>query len=265
MKILAIVGSPRRDRGLSERVAARLLAGASGAGAQTETLYLSDEQPEFCRGCGHSCFAELDCIQEPEATERSAAIEAADALVLCAPVYCWQPNGLTAALFDKVRLSTGPWRDASQHGKPALGVAVAGGTGSGVFTALQSIYAWFCLWKYRPLPPVPVTRFNLEAVLEDAGSLGRALVNAGRRPYGNTGELLTTYDALPALRYGRVDEFRWLARTIVQGFERRGQPDARVASLRKMLAEAEALAAAGDAVGAADKYAAAHLAGLEAW
>ena len=261
MRILAIVGSPRRERGLS----ARVLGGASAAGAQTETMYLADEQPEPCSGCGHRCFAELDCVQEPEATARSAAIEAADGLLLCSPVYCWQPNGLTAALLDKVRLSTGPWRDAPQHGKPALGIAVAGGTGSGVFPALQSIYAWFCLWKYRPLPPVPVTRFNLDVVLAGAESLGRALVDAEQRPYGNIGELLTTYDALPELRYGRVDEFRWLAHTIVQGFERRGQADALVASLRKTLAEAEALAAAGDAVGAANHYVEAYWAGAMVW
>jgi len=265
MRILAIVGSPRRERGLSARVAAGVLAGAAAAGAQTEMMYLADEQPETCTGCGHRCFSELDCVQEPEATVRSAAIEAADGLLLCAPVYCWQVNGLTAALLDKVRLSTGPWRDAPQHGKPALGIAVAGGTGSGVFPALQSLYAWFCLWKYRPLPPVPVTRFNLDAVLADAEALGRALAGHAPRPYDSIGDLLTTYDALPELRYGRVDEFRWLAHTVVAGLQRRGAPEERLAPLRAALDQASALAAAGDALGAADRYVAAYRSGVEGW
>lgn len=265
MQVLAIVGSPRRERGLSARIATRILAGAAEAGAQTELRYLVDEHPGYCTHCGHGCFAKLDCVQEEGATARSAAIEAADALVLCAPVYCWQPNGLTAALFDKTRLSTGPWRDPPQHGKHAVGLAVAGNSGSGVFPALQSMYAWFCLWKYRPLQPVPVTRFNLDLVLAQSEAMGRELALAPRRPFEGVGDLLVTYDALPYNRHARVDEFRWLATEIAAGLERRGAAQDVISAMRTALGEAEERARTGDALGAANKYIEAYRAGVKVW
>ena len=46
MKILGIVGSPRRDKGLTDQMVQKALAGAADAGAQTEVMYLSDREPE---------------------------------------------------------------------------------------------------------------------------------------------------------------------------------------------------------------------------
>jgi len=147
MKVLGIVGSPRREKGLTAQVVAQALAGAQTVGARTDILYLADQSPEYCIACGHDCFGELDCAQEEEASLRSQRVDDADALVIGAPVYCWQVNGLTAALLDKVRLHTGPWTRGLMGGKPALAIAVAGGTGTGVFSALQSLTAWLCLWN----------------------------------------------------------------------------------------------------------------------
>lgn len=214
MRVLGIVGSPRRERGLCHRLVARALDGARAAGADTEILQLRDENPEYCIHCGHSCFTTGDCIQEGAATARSRRVEAADALVLAAPVYVWQVNGLTAAFFDKLRLSTGAWNREAQHGRLALGIAVAGGTGSGVFPALQSIYAWLCLWKFRPLRPLPVTRFNLDSALDEAEARGRALASQPRQPFADAADLMATYDALPYMSYSRTDELWWLAQQL---------------------------------------------------
>jgi NAD(P)H-dependent FMN reductase len=235
MKVLAVVSSPRRDRGLSHRVVSEVLSGARAVGAKTDTLYLADEDPEYCFHCGHPCFREGNCIQEEEATHRSRQVDAADALVFCAPVYCWQPNGMAVAFTDKTRLRTGSWHRGSQHGRPALGIAVAGGTGTGVFPALQSIYAWLCLWKYRPLDPLPVTRFNLDRALAGAPSLGRALAERPAQPYEAAWDLMMAYDHLPYVDYGRVDEFRWLAEQIAAGLESRGGNARVVAEVRRLL------------------------------
>ena len=145
MKVLGIIGSPRRERGLSHRITSAVLEAASSSGAETELLYLADGEPEFCIHCGHACFEEGDCLQEAGATEHSLKVSEADALVICAPVYCWQPSGLMATFFDKTRLSTRPWNRGEQHGRWGLKIAVAGGSGTGVFPALQSMYSWLCL------------------------------------------------------------------------------------------------------------------------
>jgi len=264
MKVLGIVGSPRRERGLSHQVVTRVLEGAQAAGAQTELLYLIDGPPEACIHCGHDCFGEGDCAQEPAATARSQQVSAADALVVCAPVYCWQPNALTVALFDKVRLTTGPWTRDAQHGRPALGVAVAGGTGTGVFPALQSIYAWLCLWKFRPLDPLPVTRFNLSRVLEGAEAYGRELAGRVPQPFEDVADVMLTYDALPTMHYGRIDEFRWLAEQAAAGLRARGKQEA-AAQVERLLEEAKARRAEGDAKGEARGIIQAYRAGAEAW
>jgi len=262
MKVLGIVGSPRREKGLSHQIVSRVLSGARAAGVEADLLYLIDEQPGYCIHCGHACFAEGDCVQEEGATTRSRRVSAADALVICAPVYCWQPNGLTAALFDKVRMTSGSWTRGSQHGRPALGIAVAGGTGTGVFPALQSMYAWLCLWKFRPLDPLPVTRFNLARVLEDAASYGRTLAESSPRPFAGVWEQMLTYDNLPYMDYGRVDEFRWLAEQIVAGLEARGGSEEQIAPIKRLLDEGRAK---GDRAGEARKYVQAYRTGAKTW
>ena len=265
MKILGIVGSPRREKGLSHQVVTKVLAGARAAGARTDLLYLIDEDPQYCIHCGHACFEEGDCLQEEEATVRSQRVEAADGLVICAPVYCWQPSGLTAALFDKVRLSSHPWYRGTEHGKPALGIAVAGGSGTGVFPALQSIYAWLCLWKYRPLEPLPVTKFNLARVLEGAEARGRALAECSPQPFDGAWELLLTYDTLPYLDYSHVDELRWLAEQIAESLDARRQDGDTVAEIRSLLKEAEAFSTVGARAGRARRTVEAYRLGADAW
>jgi multimeric flavodoxin WrbA len=211
MKVLGIVGSPRRDRGLTHEVVSRILAGAEKADAQTEMLYLADENPVPCVHCGHPCFSDGVCAKEDTATDRSMRIESFDAIILGAPVYCWQPNALTCALFDKFRLTSGAWSRGPANGRYALGVAVAGGTGTGVFPALQSIYSWLCIWQYVPLKPLPVTRFNYQRALQEAPELGSELANAKQEPFRETADLMVAYDELPFMSYSHVDEFHWLA------------------------------------------------------
>jgi multimeric flavodoxin WrbA len=268
MHVLAIIGSPRRERGRSHEVVTQVLSGAAAAGAETDVLYLIDEEPGYCIHCGHGCFTSGDCAQEVEATLRSQRVGAADALVICAPVYCWQPSGLTVAFFDKLRLMSGPWNRGTEHGRPALGIAVAGGTGTGVFTALQSIYAWMCLWKFRPLDPLPVTRFNMDRALEQAPSLGRALAESEPRPFAGTWESLLTYDRLPYMGYGRVDEFRWLAEQIVDALAMReasGETGEQLETVKRLLDEARMHASQGNAEREAQKVVAAYRLGAEIW
>lgn len=267
MKVLGIVGSPRREKGLTAEVVRRALAGAEAAGAEAELLYLIDEQPEYCIHCGHNCFGELDCAQEDGATVRSQLVEGADALVLGAPVYCWQVNGLTAAFLDKLRLSPGSWPRGMEGGKPALGIAVAGGTGTGVFSALQSLYAWLCLWKFRAIEPLPVTRFNFQAALQAAEEGGHRLVELiqNPHPFADLKDLLLYYDSLPYMSYGRLDEFRWLARQIDEAIVERPDNRAQVAALRENLTQGERLWAKGKREEAAHFIVAAYQAGRKGW
>ncbi len=265
VKVLGIVGSPRRERGLCHQLVARTLEGARAVGAETDILYPIDERPEYCIHCGHHCFDTGDCAQDEGAAGRSQQLDAADALVIAAPVYIWELNGLTAAFLEKLRLAEGPWIRDIQHGRHALGIAVAGGSGTGVFPALQALYASLCHWKFRPLDPLPVTRFNLDRALEEAEARGRALATLPRRPFEHVGDLLLAYDLLPMMSFGHVDEFRWLAEQIAAGLAARGDRPGTVAEIARLLEEGRACAARGEQAAAARAWAEAYRAGLRAW
>jgi multimeric flavodoxin WrbA len=222
MRLAGIIASPRKSRGWCYEIVSRILSAAKRKGAETEIMFLMDEKPQYCIHCGHPCFSDGTCIQEEAATFRSQRIDRADAIVLAAPVYCWQPNALTGALFDKYRLQSGPWNRVMDNGRPALAIAVAGGTGTGVFNALQSMVSWMCLWKYRPFEPLPVTRFNYRRVLEDAPGIGERMAAAKAKPFREIWELIAAYDSLPYMDYGHADEFRWLSEQALTGLRGEG-------------------------------------------
>jgi NAD(P)H-dependent FMN reductase len=255
MLVLGIVGSPRRERGLSRRVVTSVLSGAQAADAETQILYLIDEEPTGVR---------------------SQAVAEADALVVCAPVYNMQVNGLTVStLFDKAklvkrvnagRMDDNYWNGALDGGRPALGIAVAGGAGGGVFAALQSIYAWLFVWGFRPLDPLPVTQYNLARVLDEAPVLGETLARRTPQPFeGVSWDKSLFYDDLPYLDFGRVDEQRWLAEQITEGLKARDGDGACVSEIERHLDRGRACAAKADRRGAAQSHIQAFKAGYFAW
>jgi multimeric flavodoxin WrbA len=216
MKILVINGSPRRESGNTERILSAISASAAENGNEISVMYLADEDPEYCTACGHGCFADGSCALEEGATTRSLRIRDADALLIGAPVYCWQPNALTCTLFDKFRIPHGTWVDDSTPGIRAMGIAVAGGTGTGVFPALQSMYAWLCAWRFSPTDPVPVTRYNLDRVIGRADELALALTRKQEPAFNARWNHMHLFDQLPYMSFGRIDEYEWLAHRMIE-------------------------------------------------
>ena len=159
--ILGIVGSPHSD-GQTAALVKAVLDGAAAAGAETHTMYLADYQIEPCRGCrGADCWETGLCRHDAAAAERNTALAAADALVFAAPVYMHDLAGIAKDFIDKVRVPPqvsefGPFLPT--NGKPALGITMAGGTGKGVLTSLQSIYyGLFFICGFRGVQPMPVS------------------------------------------------------------------------------------------------------------
>lgn len=229
MKILGIIGSPRKEKGLTHEVVSHVLEGAAQKGAEVDLIFLADENIDPCIHCGFNCFSELECKQNKGSQELFQQVSAADGLVLGAPVYIWQTNSLTISFIEKLRLSCGPWdRDIDNH-RSALGIAVAGGTGTGVFPALKSIYSFFNLWKFNPLTPLPVTRFNFDAALRAAEEKGKKMGSNKIENISQTAEIMAHYDQLEFADYTRADEFCWLAEKIIEDLELKNiAPDKRL-------------------------------------
>ena len=264
MKIIGIVGSPRKERGLTDQIVKKTLEGAAAAGAETEVTYLRDENLDYCIHCDYDCFTHLECKQE-NLKPLFEKIETADGIVLGAPVYIWQANGLTTSFFDKFRLSSGPWDREEKNHRSALGIAVAGGTGTGVFPALKSIYSFLNLWEFNPLSPLPVTRFNLETALEKAEANGKKMGSDSVEKIDDTAELMATYEDLKYLNYSRKDEFKWLANQMIKDLKNDSDNKEQVNHIRKMMAAGENLLETGKKGKAIKKYMTAYKEAREIW
>jgi len=213
MVVVGIVGSPRKDMRTNMLVDAAL-DGAKSRDVKTEKVYLIDCKIRSFTGQGGS---EEAFQYSPE--DLSKFCEEADAIILGAPVYWGDINGLTKDFMDTVRL-----RLDNINGKPALGIAIAGGTGKGLLSGIQSIYHFFFHKQMRGIDPTPVSRFNLEEALKELRKNGARLADLSKekKPFaGETvddrwPEVLAYYSSLQYFNCDPLDEFMMLAGQLIK-------------------------------------------------
>lgn len=109
-------------------------------------------------------------------------------------------------------------RCSNSNGKPALGISMAGGTGKGFISALQSIYRFFFCLRLRGIDALPVTRFNYRSALKEARLRGEKLGKSSqeRRPFRDLADQLTYYNSLPFMKYDIIGENLFLAQTLLE-------------------------------------------------
>ena len=219
------------------------LRGAAKAGARVELVQLADHRVEACRDCVASdCAETLACAFSDVSLEYLAEkLTDCGALVLGTPIYWWDTSALVHLLILKMfRVFA---RSGCLAGLPALGIGVAGGTGNGLVSGLRPVYHLFQMQQMRALEPIPATRFNWEWAISRAEEQGVLLASmaGGRRPFGGLEERLAWYDGLPYLGMSRGAERRLLAALTVMA-----AGEAAPADVARLLAEAEALTAAGE-------------------
>jgi NAD(P)H-dependent FMN reductase len=112
-KIVAIVGSYRRD-GTIERAVDAILRAAAERGAETEVIRLIDRHIEFCRNC-RKCTQQEGlqrgaCVQPDDMDDILKKIEAADGLVLASPVNFFGVTAVTQRFMERlVCYAYWPW------------------------------------------------------------------------------------------------------------------------------------------------------------
>ena len=112
-KVVAIVGSYRKGGAIDSAVQA-ILAGAQEHGAHTHTLYLTDQHLLFCTNCRRCTQApglqRGCCVQQDDLQSILAEIDAADALVLGAPVNYWNATAIFRQFTERLIGATyWPW------------------------------------------------------------------------------------------------------------------------------------------------------------
>ena len=205
-RIVGVVASLHRD-GLCEKLVSSALRGANAAGGETSLIHLSDYTvPQWSD----------QNVGKPE--ELSTAFYGMDGIAICSPVYYRDVNGLAKDFMDTVDL-----HDVS--GKPGLGIAVAGGTGKGLTSALKSIYYWFSCKSIRGIDPLPVSRFNFGAAIRQAETSGQRLVEvatSGPKPFRSLAERVSYHQSLPYMGYEHVDEIALLVRQLFNAPHKKG-------------------------------------------
>jgi multimeric flavodoxin WrbA len=104
-KIVAIVGSYRRD-GTIEHAVDAILQAAAEKGAETEKIRLIESHIEFCRNC-RKC-TQLEglqrgaCVQPDDIEDILKKIEAADGLVLASPVNFFGVTAVTQRFMERL-------------------------------------------------------------------------------------------------------------------------------------------------------------------
>lgn len=240
--ILGLVGSPNRN-GRSYQMVTAALEGAERAGAEVDLVQLADHVVDACKDCVEwDCKTTLKCAYPDPAFEYlSQKLLRCGALVLGSPIYWWDTPGIVKYLILKMfRVYA---RSAPLAGLPALGIGIAGGTGNGLVSGLRPVYHFFQVLQMRALAPLPVTRFNWRAALEQAGEAGRELtaMTGARHPFAGVEDRLLWYDNLPYLGLTRAEERRLLAALTAAALPENAPPD-----IPGGLAEADVLAARGE-------------------
>ena len=242
--LLGLVGSPNKEGRTNELVTAALDSAAK-AGAATELVQMSDHVVNACRDClPWVCLKNLKCTYEDENFEwLSQKLMDCSGLVLGTPVYWWDTSAMVRYFFLKM------FRIFAMSGKlrglPALGIAIAGGTGNGLTIGLRPVYHFFQIMHMRALDPVPATRFDFDQAIERAKEQGKQIAGMvqERVPFSSWEECLLWYDNLPYINDSRADERRLLAAITAEAISEDRRHD-----IEGDLARADILAASGQPV-----------------
>ncbi|MEM2850123.1 MAG: flavodoxin family protein [Candidatus Bathyarchaeia archaeon] len=227
MKVLIVSGSPHRD-GLCMKLAREVAEGVKEVDSEVELITLAEKRIGPCLACEQPpCWQKMACRVRDDALEVRRKLNSSDALAFIAPVYFLSVNGLAKDFMDRMRYY-------GETGKPALAVAVAGGTGKGCISALQDICRWLIILGFRPINPLPVTRYNLDVALVEARVRGRWLAKLKPQYFSDLAERIAYYESLPYMKYGMADEIIYLTREAIEGVVRRGRSELAAESRRKL-------------------------------
>jgi multimeric flavodoxin WrbA len=102
MKILALIGSPRRG-GNTDLLVDQMLHGAESKGHCTDKLYLYDYEILPCIDCRGCKRGELTCKLDDAMAEIYPRLEASDIIIFGTPVYWYGPTAKMKLLIDRLR------------------------------------------------------------------------------------------------------------------------------------------------------------------
>ena len=139
MKLLGIIGSPRRG-GNTEIIVREALKAAEEGGASTELIFLTDFGLGPCDGC-RTCFDTKDCVVEDDVEKIYGKMAKADGVIIGSPVYFNNVTAQTKTFIDRVGyLNIARGRKALRN---KVGGAIVVGRRAGLSYAYDQILMFF--------------------------------------------------------------------------------------------------------------------------
>lgn len=118
MRVLAINGSARGEKGVSQLLLAALTEGLAAGGARTRTLQVRGMKISPCRAC-LSCMLKTPgvCAQEDDMAQVYEGLKDADLLVLASPVYTDGMSAQLKAVIDRSICAMQPFLEPDRAGR----------------------------------------------------------------------------------------------------------------------------------------------------
>jgi multimeric flavodoxin WrbA len=144
MKVLGIVGSPRRN-GNTQIMVEEVLAAAREAGAETDIFLVHGKDIKGCDHC-EACRATGKCIIEDDMQELYPLVDVADAIIFGSPVYFHGVTAQAKAIIDRTFCYL---QNDGLKGKVAAPVLAVRRIGAG--QTRVHLYGWFIAQGMLPV------------------------------------------------------------------------------------------------------------------
>jgi multimeric flavodoxin WrbA len=178
MKVIAIQSSPNLN-GLTSSLAQTVLKGVEAEGGKTELIHLNRLNIKPCIACDDGwgkCRKDGICILKDDFQKLNRKIAKSDALIFATPVY-WHDISESAKIFlDRLRRCETGKVFKTFMGKKAIGIASAGGSGTGAVRALYNLEDYLRRLGFDIFDLVPVTRFSKDHKIDMLEKAGRRLI-----------------------------------------------------------------------------------------
>jgi multimeric flavodoxin WrbA len=179
VKVLMIIGSPRRGNTYRVAQAVEREIKSLGKDVEFDYLFLGDSGLEFCRGCG-LCFTrgEIYCPIRDGRAEIEKQLTEADGVIFASPVYVRNITGLMKNFFDRFAYLCHRPRF---FGKYALLISTGGAMG--LEEALQAMRRPVATWGFAVVEKAGVLSGTLLPANQDHWQTNRAIEIAASRFY----------------------------------------------------------------------------------
>lgn len=102
MKVLALIGSPRKDSN-TDILVDKFLEGSRSKGSLIDKLYLYEQRITPCVDCRSCKKGDLICKVKDDMQKVYSFMDAADVIVFGTPVYWYGPSAPTKLVIDRMR------------------------------------------------------------------------------------------------------------------------------------------------------------------